>query len=189
MRSGFAFAAAAVASASMRARRRVRSTLFDLVRPGVGRVERVPAVVDGDDDHVGGRAAGDERRAAERDRAGQLAGHEPGQQLARRRTAVGVQQRGDDRGRDVRAGRARAPELLDDDGLLDEAGAAPAVRLVDVETDPARLGQRLPEGGAASVSASNAARTTAGAMWSSTKRRTARRRCSCSSVIPIGIRR
>ncbi len=104
--------------------------------------------------------------------------------------AVGLQQRGDDRGRNVRTGRARATELLDHHGLLDEPDATPPVRLGDVETDPTRLRQRRPERRAVPGPSPPArSRRTAGRMRSSTKRRTAVRRCSWSSVIPIGIRR
>ena len=90
---------------------------------------------------------------------------------------------------DVRPGRARPAELLDHDRLLDEAVAGAAVRLVDVQAEPARLAQRGPERGPAPRARRRPRRATAaGGMRVSTKRRTAWRSSSCSSVIPIGMR-
>ena len=120
-------------------------TLHFLGAHGRG-VERVPRAVDRADDHVGGGTAGRQRGAVECDRTGELAGRELRKELVGRGTAVGEQQRGDDRGRNVGSGRARSPELLDHDGLLEETRAAASVCLVDVEADPARLGQSVPEG-------------------------------------------
>ena len=104
----------------------------DLGRRNKVRIECEPRAADLAHDHVG-EVTADRDPAVERDRAHRGAVHERGRE------------RGRDRRGHVRARRARAPELFDDDGLLDERGAAPAVRLVDVESEPARLDDRRPE--------------------------------------------
>ena len=182
-----------LASLRSAARRRVRAVdarqparevdARDRRRVHVGRVERVPRAVDLAHDHVGDRAAdsrGRRRRSqprpyVRRPRSRRAAASSGG-------AAVDREDAGHDRGRHVRAGRARPPQLLHHDGLLDQA------RVVDVQdrSSPVRTSASQ-NSGRVSCSASSAARSTCGVMRVATNRLTASRRCSCSSVIPIGI--
>ena len=166
------------------ASRRVRSTLATSVACDVGRVERVPRAVDLAHDHVGDVPRRSRASAVERDRADERTAHSRRRAVPWPRSAVEREQRGDDRGRHVRARRARPAQLLDDDGLFEQ----PARRRRAGRSSPARRA-RPRTAGRVSVSASSAARVTGGRDAGVDEAANALAQCSCSSVIPIGIQR
>ena len=181
----------ATPSRSSCATRRVRSMLGNSVTPAAARVERGPRAVDLAHDHVGVVAA--EHRIARRSSATAPV-HSPVAELREERRRRGTARFLQDRGREHRrddTGRARTRDRAPRPRRPARRARSPRRRSPRRRADPSQPGSPIAaqNSGRARRRRRRPLAAPRGGMRASTKRRTACRSSSCSSVIPIAMPR